>query len=706
VPGSSYTSAAAAPSRWLLRPAGVLTQIACAFSLLIGTIAFVLVATGKTGGVPFVAIWAAAAMLGLVLGGLMARGGMIAVVGSGVVNLALSIVLLVVPWETLRALLRLLPESDVTMIANLLVGFAIGQLAIGVLALASIGQARRYNRALRAAEDEAEKSGIWEMPVGYVPTTIPAPGGPPPPQFDPNAPPSMPAPMPGVLQGIPAPLARLAPSDPQGIQMQTVPPSRPDSASGIPSLAGAQVRQSQMPPTFGPSAGGLGASSSGAMPRQSQLPLPPPPPSRDGYSAPPGSNQPSPIQLPPGYLPSGMEPPTSAATAPGWEPAPAKTYRTTMMIVRSPEEERKSRRRVYIALGGFAIGLGCGVGVLVSSTTGSTKKPTGATMTVSSTNGKTDPKTTLPAPSKTTTSPPTTTTASTPTARPSEQTQQAQAKPPAVDTVLAAQRALIAKGDVAGLAATFSTSAFAFGLDADEIAEGRDAIAAMVKHDLGDPPPGGFTVTSRFQTIGTEHDHAWTAEELELTGTGIASRRIAITQLVAFVNGQWTVVAVHWGRPVSDATAERLAIMGTLPQPRQVPNRANDPALGKFVATAFASRSAFADARSERPDGFNFGSGPGERIVGGAKIKALFARLKSQLRIDGGARVVSGAAWDSTQAGGAWIGFAALNVVYTQKSRAQTDVTQTFRVLAILLKEQDRWTIVQTQFSNAGPINE
>jgi hypothetical protein len=702
VPSQSFTSAAEAPSRWLLRPAGVLTQIACAFSLLIGTIAFVLVATGKTGGAPFVAVWAAAAMLGLVLGGLMARGGTIAVVVGGLIDIAFGVVLLVVPWETLRALLRLLPESDVNNIANILVGFAIAQLAIGVMALASIGQARRYARALKAAEDEAEMSGIWQAgSLPFIPTTIPAPGGPPAPvpgqrassqQFDPHAPPSMPAPVPGVLQGIPAPLARLSSSDPQGIRAQTAPPG------AVPSLAGAQVRPSQLPPTFAPPTGGMGASSSGSMPRQSQLPLPAPPPSRDGY-VPTGLNQPSPIQLPPSYVPSGMEPPTSAATAPGWDPAPVKTFRTTMMIVRSPEEERKSRRRVYIALGGFAIGLGCGVGVLVSSGT-STKKPTGQTVKVASTNDTTQSS----EPKKPSSTP------STPTAPvaagSNAPTGQVQAKPPAVDTVLTAQHALMAKGDAAGLGATFSTSALAIGTDADEIAEGRDAITAVLKHDLGDPPPGGFTVTSRFQSIGTEHDHAWIAEDLELSGTGVATRRLAITQLVALVNGQWIVVAAHWGRPVSDATAERLAIMGTLPRPRQVPNRSDDPALGKFVASAFASRSAFADARSERADGFNFGSGPGERIVGGAKIKALFARLKSQLRIDGGARVISGATWDATQAGGAWIGVAALNVAYTQKSRAQTDVTQTFRVLAILLKEQDHWTIVQTQFSNAGPINE
>jgi len=37
-------------------------------------------------------------------------------------------------------------------------------------------------------------------------------------------------------------------------------------------------------------------------------------------------------------------------------------------------------------------------------------------------------------------------------------------------------------------------------------------------------------------------------------------------------------------------------------------------------------------------------------------------------------------------------------------SDAATDVTQTFRVLAIMLKEGADWKIVQTQWSNGGPV--
>ena len=51
------------------------------------------------------------------------------------------------------------------------------------------------------------------------------------------------------------------------------------------------------------------------------------------------------------------------------------------------------------------------------------------------------------------------------------------------------------------------------------------------------------------------------------------------------------------------------------------------------------------------------------------------------------------------------IGWAAVNVDYTAKSRAATDVTQTFRVLAILLRDGTDWKIVQTQWSNGGPIH-
>ena len=122
------------------------------------------------------------------------------------------------------------------------------------------------------------------------------------------------------------------------------------------------------------------------------------------------------------------------------------------------------------------------------------------------------------------------------------------------------------------------------------------------------------------------------------------------------------------------------------------------------MRTAFASKPSFVEARSARADAFNFGSAPGERIVGGAKIKAVFSRLRAGLQLSGGARVAAGGAWDPYQGDAPWIGFAAVNIDFTSKTRAATDLTVTFRVLAILLREGDTWRIVQTQFSHAGPI--
>ncbi|MBA3818357.1 MAG: hypothetical protein H0X17_05655, partial [Deltaproteobacteria bacterium] len=174
--------------------------------------------------------------------------------------------------------------------------------------------------------------------------------------------------------------------------------------------------------------------------------------------------------------------------------------------------------------------------------------------------------------------------------------------------------------------------------------------------------------------------------------------------LAAVIDGRWTVVAWHWGVQVPDATAERLAILGTLPRAKPVPNATTGPAdLETAIRTALGSRNAFAAARSERADGFNFGSAPGERIVGGLAVKKLFGRLKTDIRIHDGLRVVGANAWDPAQRDPT-IAFAAANLDFTVKTRAATELTQTFRVLAIFVKQAGEWTIVSTQWSHGGPI--
>lgn len=565
----------AEPRRFLLRPAGVLTQLCAAACLLLGTIAFVLVQQNKSGGVGLVIAWAVGAMAGVVFGGLMARGSLVSVLLGAALDAAFGIVLLVIDYDQVRAILRVLPDSDVQMIADILVGGAVVMLATAALCLASIPQARRYAKAFREAV-EANEAAQSSTALPTVPG-----GGPPPPAYIDNR-----------------------PTDP-------------------------------MQPII----------------------------------------------------------PTAAATNRGWTPHKA-TGHTTMMIIRPPAEEARSRRRIYIAVGGFAIGLGAGIGVLVSS--GSGKRGAGGTgpepgAAVASTAG---PRAGSDAPTKPgpevgsgaalvdagTEAPP-------PVAAPSVP----------IRTLVVAQRDAIAKGDAKAYAMTLSPTAFAFGIDGEDVIEGRVAIEEMLVKHLGDAPPGGFAVDSKFLAVGGEDNFAWTAEDLELAGGANGARRITITQLAKFADGKWLVEAVHWGRPVADATAVRLAILGTLPRAGAVPNRRDgSPELEKAVRAAFASRTAFADARSERDDGFNFGSGPGERVVGGTAIKKLFGRIRAELVLDGNAVRVS----ESSKT----IGWAAVNVVWTQKSAAATDVSQTFRVLAVLIREGTAWKIVQTHFSNAGPI--
>jgi hypothetical protein len=401
------------------------------------------------------------------------------------------------------------------------------------------------------------------------------------------------------------------------------------------------------------------------------------------------------------------------STARGFPPPPVPV-RTSAYII--PSEERPaSRRRLYMVLGGLAIGVGAGVGVLVSSTrpAASTTVSAGTRPAPAAPAAVAPAAAPVPPPAKSE-SPRSPTAAAEPHADAVAVAVAASPGPPeaarpampreSVDHLLAAQRAAIASADPGALAGLVSTRAFAFGIDADEVAEGRDAIAAQLARDLGESPTGSFTVESRALTIGQDRGHAWIAEDLDITAPGRERRRIAISELAAVIDGQWLIVALHWATPLDDSTAERLAILKTLPAPHPITDRRDGTdELETAVRAAFASRATFSDAFSERPDAFNLGSG-GERARGGFAIKRIFGRLRAQIRMHDGLRVVAGSFWDPAQTTAPWIGWAAVNIDFTAKTRAATDVTQTFRVLAILLKDGADWKIVQTQWSNGGPI--
>ena len=212
-------------------------------------------------------------------------------------------------------------------------------------------------------------------------------------------------------------------------------------------------------------------------------------------------------------------------------------------------------------------------------------------------------------------------------------------------------------------------------------------------------------VDVKYTTSGDAHHHAWIALELDVSAPGRPLRRFAVTELAAWIDGAWTIVAWHWAIPVLDKTAERMAVLGTKPSPKAVPSLLTGPKeLEDAVRAAFASRRAFAAARSLHPDGFNFGSGPRERTVGGATVKRVFEKLSAKIRLHDGVRAVAASAWDPAQKDAPTVAFAAANVDFTTKTKAATDLTHTFRVLAVLLRENGAWKIVLTQWSHGGPI--
>ncbi|HEU4733648.1 MAG TPA: nuclear transport factor 2 family protein, partial [Kofleriaceae bacterium] len=302
------------------------------------------------------------------------------------------------------------------------------------------------------------------------------------------------------------------------------------------------------------------------------------------------------------------------STARGFPPPPVPARGSTYIL---PDEDSASRRRLYLVLGGLAVVVGAAVGALVSTIQSrSTEHPARgdgpaagrgagsahAAGVAGGSRGERPAVTPLAVPGD---------------ARVDRAGQALDAGGAGVPgagapvaSLVAARRDALERLDLRALAALMAPSVFGIGIDADEVAEGRDAVVAQIAHDLGEPPGGGFTVESRAASIGQERDHAWIAETLEISAPAVPPRRFEVTELAAVIGGSWRIVAAHWAIPVPDATAERLAILKTLPLPEPMPDRHDGPDdLHRAVRAAFASRAAFADAFSERSDAFNDGSG-------------------------------------------------------------------------------------------------
>lgn len=260
--------------------------------------------------------------------------------------------------------------------------------------------------------------------------------------------------------------------------------------------------------------------------------------------------------------------------------------------------------------------------------------------------------------------------------------------PPALasspEELVVLERAAITRADEAALAALLAPNAFVHGVDAGDVAYTNKAGAPLIR------AIGGAVTTSHWSKIIRDKDAAWIVDELEVGGV-----RLMTSQLAVRDGTTWRVAAYHVARLVPNQVAYRLARSGDLPPPSPLLEQFDDDhQVHDAFKAAFATREAFIAAFSDRADAIDLGSAPGERIVGGANIKRAFAGIKATFRPH--AAVVAGRAGDR-------IGWAACNVDFTMTLDG-ADVTQTFRVLAVFVRERDGWRIVLAQWSNAGPL--
>jgi hypothetical protein len=255
-----------------------------------------------------------------------------------------------------------------------------------------------------------------------------------------------------------------------------------------------------------------------------------------------------------------------------------------------------------------------------------------------------------------------------------------------VDDFVVRFHAALAKATPADLGLVFEAKAFAFGVGAHDLAEGRDAVVRQLRDDLGEAPAKGFAISTKFSHAASDGEIGWLAEELK-----VGNKTFVVTAVVGFHEGAWAIAALHWAQAMPNATAYKLAREGELPIPDAVPDAHDDSPLANAMRTGFASKPSFVEARSTRAESFNFGSAA-ERLKGGETVKKVFGRIRATIRLH-----------DAVKVGmiGERGGWGVANVDFTDADRDGTEVTQTFRVLAAWVKEEAGWRIVQTQWSNA-----
>ncbi len=258
-------------------------------------------------------------------------------------------------------------------------------------------------------------------------------------------------------------------------------------------------------------------------------------------------------------------------------------------------------------------------------------------------------------------------------------------------SLAAAYHDAIGRGD--GLGPLLEPDVFVVGVAANEAGDGRDAARAILAADIG--ATGQVDVEPLHQTIAHEGTVAWIAEELSVTPPSGGARHFTTSMIARETNGKWTIAALTWAVAVPNDIAFKLARDNQLPVPAAVADRASGaPELAAAARAAFVSRDGFVAARSKRADAFNYGSAPGERMIGGESIRRVFARMTVDMGLHDGLAV--GLLGDRA-------GWSECNIDFTAPDKDGAQVTQTFRVMSAWLREDGGWHIVLSQFSNAKP---
>ena len=140
-----------APGQAWLRVAAALTQLGCGVCLLIGAIGMVLIGQTHAASLMRGVVWLIGALAGLVFGGMILRGGALRMIIAAAIDAAFGGALILFDPVRLRALLQILPPSDVDAIARGLSIAGCVMVGTAVLCLAALPQGVRYARWFRAA---------------------------------------------------------------------------------------------------------------------------------------------------------------------------------------------------------------------------------------------------------------------------------------------------------------------------------------------------------------------------------------------------------------------------------------------------------------------------------------------------------------------------------------------------------------------------